>query len=302
MKILFILGLVAFATDFVHGITKSRKEDFSGDHETTLEGHLKLDLEEDKEWLFHVGLWGNNEQYINDEGVAAGFDIDVLNAVCRIAGKICKTVYDITTNCVYSADQEDPRGGIGMMAGWYEGCIGWRNTVERRLYFDFSDDYVQPTMEVFVTLPGNPGSFDYQDLTAKKIGFINGFSSNKQCVADLYGDSIVGADIPAENVVQCAGVSGCIQALESNEIDAWFILSSVVRGRTDVEIVSEELAPCTPVGNSLMARKDSRVLEWFQPALETLMSSSEYEELCQNIIDEHGDQPGRGPEGTCFKE
>ncbi|XP_072016261.1 uncharacterized protein [Amphiura filiformis] len=242
MKFFLIVGLAAFASDFTHGI----KAASSADHETKLEGHLKLDLQDDKVWLFHVGLWGNTEQYINAEGVAAGFDIDVLNAVCRIAGKNCKTVYDITTNCVYSVDKEDPRGGVGMMAGWYEGCIGWRNTTERRRYFDFSDDYVQPTMEVFVTLPGNPGGFDYHDLTAKKIGFINGFSSNEQCVAALYGDSIIGADIPPENVVQCAGVSGCIQALENNEIDAWFILSSVVRGRSDVEIVSEELALALP--------------------------------------------------------
>ncbi|XP_072028154.1 uncharacterized protein [Amphiura filiformis] len=207
--------------------------------------------------------------------------------LCRIAGKKCKTVHDVTTNCVYSVAGEDPRGGMGMMAGWYEGCIGWRNTVERRRYFDYSDEYDKPIMQVFVTLPGNTGNFDYRDLTEKKIGFGNGFSSSEQCVAANYADLIIGADIPSDNVVHCAGIDGCVQALQNKEIDAWFISTSIALGRTDIEIVSEELAPCTPGGCGLMARKDSRVLEWFQPALRKLMFSSEYEELCQNIADEH---------------
>ena len=44
--------------------------------------------------------------------------------VCRIANKNCRLVYDIWQRCWDSEQGEVPRGGVGLMSGWYDACAG----------------------------------------------------------------------------------------------------------------------------------------------------------------------------------
>ena len=51
-------------------------------------------------------------------------NIIVIFQVCRIANKNCKLVFDVYTNCWDTKAGETARGGLGMMAGWFDACGG----------------------------------------------------------------------------------------------------------------------------------------------------------------------------------
>ena len=44
-------------------------------------------------------------------------------------------------------------------------------------------------------------------------------------------------------------------------------------------------------GGGLMLRMDNALIDWWDPALESLMQTSEYREICQDIKDAHGMYP-----------
>ena len=56
-----------------------------------------------------------------------------------------------------------------------------------------------------------------------------------------------------------------------------------------IEIVQEgEGISCATGGTSMMGRKDNPFFQWFDPALKELLASSEYTEICDNLVSEHG--------------
>ncbi len=65
---------------------------------------------------------------------------------------------------------------------------GWRGTSERKRTFQFTNIFSKEPTQVFATLPGNPGGFDWRDVTGKNIGFSDGLSSNEHCLAKASGD------------------------------------------------------------------------------------------------------------------
>ena len=52
-----------------------------------------------------------------------------------------------------------------------------------------------------------------------------------------------------------------------------------------LEIASDRITTCTIDGDALMIRKDSRLAEWFNPALQTVLGSREYRQICKDIDD-----------------
>ncbi|XP_072018228.1 uncharacterized protein [Amphiura filiformis] len=139
---------------------------------------------EDKVWLLHIGNTDTNIEYINEEsGQVEGFNVDIINAVCRIANKNCRLVFDVYSNCWMNVAGETARGGHGLMAGWFDSCAAWPISKQRARTFRFGDPFSQPPAEVFVTLKDNPNGFDWHDLTNKKIGFIDASGVNSHCLA-----------------------------------------------------------------------------------------------------------------------
>ncbi|XP_072024093.1 uncharacterized protein [Amphiura filiformis] len=104
------------------------------------------------------------------------------------------------------------------MSGWFDACGGWRVKPDRQRTFAFSDPFTESPHQAFATLPGNPGSFDWQDITGKTIGFIDGSSGDEFCLAK--SEEIVGAVLPTENIQHCITLEECYDLLVDDTIDA----------------------------------------------------------------------------------
>ncbi|XP_072040278.1 arginine-binding periplasmic protein-like [Amphiura filiformis] len=260
----------------------------------------KDDRNDDKVWMIHVGHTSNNAFYLDEEtGQVAGFVPDMVNAVCRVANKNCALIFDVFTNCWNSEIGEVPRGGVGLFSGWYDGCAGWRVKKERQRTFKFSDPFTKSPHQAFGTLKDNPNNFNWQDITGKKIGFIDGTSGNEQCLAKA--DGIVGAAVPPENVVHCTHLDDCYLKLMDGTIDAIFSDASWVRGSDVVEEVTDRLQACTLGGFGMMTRFDNNLIDsWWAPAQEKLLASKEYHEICNDVKIAHGHIPGYDPIDFCI--
>ncbi|XP_072018026.1 uncharacterized protein [Amphiura filiformis] len=257
------------------------------------------DRDEDRVWMIGIGHTSANVIYLNEEtGEVAGFIVDIINAGCRIANKNCVLVYDLLVNCWNIEVGEVPRGGVGLMSGWYDACGGWRAKKERQRTFKFGEAYTKSPDQAFGVLPGNPNNFNWQDITGKTIGFIDGVSGNEECLAKAEG--IVGAALPLENVVHCGEFDACYAMLVEGKIDAIFSNSQWIRGSDVIDEVSSNLQACALNGFNMMTRKDSNFLEWWNPALEKLLASKEYHEICNDVKITHGHVPGKDPKDFCI--
>ena len=54
-----------------------------------------------------------------------------------------------------------------------------------------------------------------------------------------------------------------------------------------LEFISDDFT-CVVGGGAVMLRKDSRLHEWFNPALESLFAITEYRTICEDLQDKHG--------------
>ncbi|XP_072023957.1 uncharacterized protein [Amphiura filiformis] len=262
-------------------------------------GLTSVDYDDDKVWMIHNGHSGYNVQYISEKtGRIEGFDVDIINAVCRIANKNCKLVADIWTNCWDTVTGETARGGTGLMSGWYDACGGYRVKPERQRTFAFSDPFTVSPHQSFATLPGNPRGFDWQDITGKTIGFFDGGSGDEHCLAK--SEEIVGAVLPTENIRHCTTFEECYDLLVDETIDAFFSDATYVRGRTDVDEITNRLQACPVGGSAMMTRLDSKLIDWWNPAQAKLIASKEYHEICNDVKITHGHQAGYDPEDFCI--
>ena len=53
-------------------------------------------------------------------------------------------------------------------------------------------------------------------------------------------------------------------------------------------IVSDEITGCSKAGISAMTRKDNRLVDWWNPAFEKLKSIPKWQDVCQDLTEEHG--------------
>ncbi|XP_072050416.1 uncharacterized protein [Amphiura filiformis] len=288
----------AFAAFVIAIVSLSKQNGSSASPSVVNVGLTSEDYEDDKVWLLHAAHGGHNQFYISEEtGKVEGFSPDIMNAVCRIANKNCKMVTDLWQNCWNSQTGETSRGGSGLMAGWFDSCGGYRVNSERQRTFDFSDVFTKPPHQAFATLPGNPKKFDWRNLTGKTIGFFDGYIGDENCLAEA--EDIVGAVLPTENVRHCV-VGQCVDLLEDGTVDALFGGNLFFRGRTDVEVLTDQLQVCQVGGNAMMTRKDSKLIDWWNPAQAKLLASKEYHEICNDVKVAHGHWPGYDPEDICF--
>ncbi|XP_072017942.1 uncharacterized protein [Amphiura filiformis] len=303
LNLVLLVAAVCFAfTAFVIAIVSLSKQNGSISPSVVNVGLTSesANYDDDKVWLMsHGSHLKSNLYYINEEtGQADGFFPDIINAVCRIANKKCKTVGDVWTSCWISEAGETSRGGVGLMGGWFDACGGLRVTPERQRTFAFSDPFTKSPNQAFVTLPGNPNKFNWQNITGKTIGFWQGTSGDEHCLAKAEG--IVGAVLPPENIRHCAGADQCYELLVAGTVDALFSDAIVYRGRTDVEKVTDKLQACPLGGSAMMTRYDSKLIDWWNPAQAKLMASKEYHEICNDVKVSHGHKPGHDPEDICI--
>ncbi|XP_072029128.1 uncharacterized protein [Amphiura filiformis] len=174
---------------------------------------------------------------------------------------------------------------------------GYRVLPERQRTFDFSDQFTTPLPQAFATLTGNPRKFDWRNITGKIVGFFDGAVGDEHCLANAEG--IVGAVLPAENIRHCPTDEQCFEWLKAETVDALFSEAILFQGITGVE-EHYKLQACQTGGAAMMTRKDSKLIDWWNPAQAKLLASKEYHEICNDVKVAHGDQPGYDPEDFCI--
>ncbi|XP_072027428.1 uncharacterized protein, partial [Amphiura filiformis] len=250
---------------------------------------------EDKIWTFAIGHDGTNLEYIEDTtGTLRGFHVDIVNAVCTIANKNCRLVWDIYRNCWTSQAGERARGGLGMMSGWYDACTGWFNTYDRALTVDFTTAFRKPLMGVFYVKNGNPDGFQWTDLTGKQIGILDGWAQDEHCLARK-SDIITGVPLETSQIVHYVTIEAGVAAVNNGDVAALF--ANTNQDSRGLQVVSDELS-CTKDGGCMMFRKDARIAAWWNPAFERLKETT-YRDICARVDKDHGAQPGAGGDIIC---
>ncbi|XP_072019197.1 uncharacterized protein [Amphiura filiformis] len=266
----------------------------------TITGQEGSNAKNDRIWNIAIGHGTSNTLYTDQtSGQFKGFMVDLINAVCRLANKDCRLVYDVWQHCWESEKGQVPQGGVGLMSEWYDACAGWIPGHTRVRTFKFSKSWIKATDFYFAIKTGNPRGFNPTDVTNMKFGFVDGFINDEFCLARQ--TSIKGSTLPVSQMQHYNTYTDMLNAVLSGEVDVCISYgsSALPPGLTRVE---DPVMDCSLgySGGALMMRMDNPLLEWWDPALERLMQTSEYREICQDVKDKHGHMPGRDPEEICI--
>merc|ERR1712141_224359 len=155
--------------------------------------------------------------YHDEQGYAKGFEIDLMHAVCEHAHKKCYAILDKSTHCwYYEEGHEYP--GMGLMAGWFDGCFGMFPTVERKNSFDFTHSFTE-NMKVSLYYKKEAGLMEEDDheLEGHKIGFVKGWPTSQICLDHTSGYH--GNHIGEYTAVKYDDVRHMVDAVMNEEVD-----------------------------------------------------------------------------------
>ncbi|XP_077977387.1 uncharacterized protein LOC144432949 [Glandiceps talaboti] len=233
-------------------------------------------------------------EYLDDDNHMKGFSLDIVEAVCKHAGKHCTVMYDTGSNCYTHVHGEHSRAGDGLMNHWYDGCLTWVRSSERMHSVAFSDGYgIAKTKAHFYTKHGNPHGFDPHNIGGDDIGFLDGWLSDEHCLAYPHPEShYEGVHLDPKHTHYYKTRKELFEAVESEVLDAAFLLdlSAKEADAHGFEHLGGEGLVCGLDNGSLhvMTRKDSNVSHWFDEALHAMKESGEYYGLCAKGQHEHG--------------
>ena len=71
-------------------------------------------------------------------------------------------------------------------------------------------------------------------------------------------------------------------------VDASFHTEIGYKAIPDIEQISDDIRECVVAGMSMMVLKDSKLPDWWNPALKHLMESHEYSVICDDLNEKHG--------------
>ncbi|XP_070560445.1 uncharacterized protein [Ptychodera flava] len=260
---------------------------------------LKKQAIDEKTYVFQADV-GCNCAYVysGEDGKMKGFSVDLLEEVCREAGKRCVVKYSPFTDCVADHQGQDHlSAGLGLLGKSFDACVLVAHTKELEQVMSFSDSYGQYAGEAhFFVKKGNPHGFDPHDVTGKKVGFIRGVHSNQQC---LRRHNVTGSDkMRLEQVVYLEDSTDVKDALDSDAVDAVFALELPQGTHKDhhLEMIGGTPEDAESIGDvmhcasgfHLTTRKDSHVLEWFNKALASIKKSGKYAYVCRQAALDHG--------------
>ncbi|XP_072019213.1 uncharacterized protein [Amphiura filiformis] len=200
----------------------------------------------------------------------------------------------MTSNNIY-IDQPS-----GQLKGFNVDLInaGWIKGHTRARTFQFSKPWQKPVNYHFIVQTGNPRGFNPTDVTNVTFGFVDGFINDEFCLARQ--TSITGSTLSTSQIQHYPQPTDMFNAVLSGEVDVCIAVgNNLPTGLTRLEDPAMD-CPLDASGGGLMLRMDNPLLEWWDPALERLIQTSEYHEICQDIIEEHGHMPGRDPKDRCF--
>ncbi|PIK55311.1 hypothetical protein BSL78_07783, partial [Apostichopus japonicus] len=239
---------------------------------------------EDKIWTFAVAYHDVNIAYIdNRTGAISGYNVDVINAICQLANKDCAIVWDEEINCWDSSAGKASRGGAGLFNGWYDGCAGMIPTKERNRTFSFSKSYFKGPAEMLWARKNDTVARKLPiNVKNQKIGFVDGWHSDEFCL--LEQTNIVGFDTELSNFSHYPSMQELVQAMMKHEIDLAFCSSHPILLSHLQPLTSSRV--CATEGPAVMHRKDSRLSDWWNPALEKLIKSAQYVQICEDLTND----------------
>ncbi|XP_072019119.1 uncharacterized protein [Amphiura filiformis] len=226
----------------------------------------------------------------------AGYQVDVVNEVCRIAGKNCSISQGDFLDCW---SNNLPQRAL--MGKWIDACMSFAHSSIRARSAGFTSEISPPPVPVLFTRPGNPGGINADDLSGNNVGFLEAWWADSACfyaVADLQLEANQIMIYPED-----VGLASIINALDAGEIDAIFVSDDLEGVATDNGLeVLRRFDSCLLGGESIMVRKDSLLPSWWDPAFEMLLGSAEYDQICANLDDEmvHGSVPGKPGSEICL--
>ncbi|XP_066301988.1 uncharacterized protein [Branchiostoma lanceolatum] len=276
-----------------------------------------------KTWLIMIGHDSGAHEYIDVEGNLAGYHHDLIREVCEAAGLNCRTVWDSYPNCWDSQAGQHGRGGQGLMNGWYDACTGWSRTHLRDGTFSFSKAFLPTHTASFYVRTGNPGNFNVDDVSGKKIVFLDGWVSDEKCLARQ--KSITGSVLPVDKIVHVTTTdefleqitSGQSHCSETNTVPItapppslstakiflshqchWLrfntgglnsLISQGYFNDTDVQLLPPRTPPyCMLSGNAMMTRKDNNFNTYWNQGFDKLVESGRFTRLCNEAAQRHG--------------
>jgi ABC-type amino acid transport substrate-binding protein len=219
-------------------------------------------------YLFAADGKQKPKSFINEYGALVGFDVDLVNAVCKVAGKTCYMVLAEFTECIFT-DRDIDYSGRGLWADWFDGCTSYAITSDRLNEFDFTLPYLETTAS-FTVAPGNPTNFtpEVSDYSSFKLLRLTGAPTNKECLKRLhkkFDQVLVAQDLPEAKALLLNGTA-----------DVLFSPRNVIDG---LEVLPERVH-CDVSGAGIMLKKGSSVPSWWDPAFQKYYLSGEYSMLC----------------------
>ncbi|XP_071499383.1 uncharacterized protein [Diadema antillarum] len=257
---------------------------------------------EEKVWTFAVGSTYLNFHYIDDvwDDEVSGFDVDMVRTICSVANKKCRIVMDVDSNCWLSQKGEEARGGNGLMGGWYDACVGWAQTHERRRIFAFTEPYTKPIPSVFFVNTAQKNSFDPQDMAGKRIGFLEGYADDEHCLNRQSSADIQNLPLKMAQISHFSSLDDAAAALKNNTVDAIYTTQYTVISDGVVEAANSGSYNCSTRGRSVMTRKDSGLEEWWNEAWTHTWETKYYNLMCQSLQIRHGGVDGLSPDKVCL--
>ncbi len=239
--------------------------------------HVLAQETEEKVWTFSTNANRRPQYYLDESGNVAGFGVDIVNAVCKNAGKKCQFQVDAFQQCVTNNEDGSFRPGNGLVEGKFDACPGYVISADREKLCAFTAPFLA-TSAHFCVKEGNPANFDPTNLDGKKITHLEGAYTNEACLQQL---GMNGAQF-----LIAKGIDEAVENVKTGKADAIFSPRTRIPG-LDAVPGSYNCGE----GVAVMVMPDSTLPEWWNPAFQQLVDSGEYADICEQSVSRHGGPP-----------
>lgn len=227
-------------------------------------------------------------EFIDEKGGLQGFHVELINTLCDLGGYNCYYVMTKYKDCwTTQGDREYP--GVGLLANWFTACMGYWPYPRRLNSFNFTMSYAKPQKASTFWLASRNDDFkDKASAKGLKIGFIDGWSTSKFCLARQLGDSVDDFEAIMYNTHD-----DMVDALKSKKIDVFL---STKEGFTyGDELTAGDEYDCNydNRGPAFMLKYGSPALELLNRGLEIIYNDGTYQKLCNRVNMKYGSTRGR---------
>jgi len=223
----------------------------------------------EKVWLFATSGRRAPFTFLDDGGKLTGFNVELVRGVCAEAKQNCRSVLSQYTECGFT-ERNINYPGRGLMDGWFDACPGYGDSVDRGNGVEFTDAFLQ-TYAAFAVMPGNPAKFNPKsdDFSGFNITHLTGAVTNAACLNRLKkknANIIISPNLPAaKKLLQEGGAQ---------------VIFSVRGTIPDLDVLPERFH-CEKSGSTVMVKKGSPLVEWWNKAFRSYVKKGLYSKLCQ---------------------